>query len=345
MNKRALLAGLCERSGATGLMLAWKRRTAPSLLSVLTFHRVADVGPEYMFDDGVVETSPDELARQLAQIREHFTPVTMADVRSFVDGGHALPHNPVLVTFDDGYLDNFAVALPLLQRFGIAATFFIATDYITHRRVFWWDRVAYTIKASPRAALSLAYPTELALDLSSEKAKLAAIRAVLRVIKRTFGLELDSFLDQLAAAAGVVWNAALERRFADHLLMTWDHVRALRAGGMDVQSHTRTHRVLQTLPAEALAGEIAGSRAELERELDHPVYAISYPVGHTINDRSELRDALVAAGYRLGFTNATGAQSIRGKTIDRFNLSRMALDSHTPDSLFKAMLALPRVFD
>ena len=112
---------------------------------------------------------------------------------------------------------------------------------------------------------------------------------------------------------------------------------------MDVQSHTRTHRVLQTLSPERVVGELVGSRAELERELGERVVAVSYPVGHTINDRVDVRQAVEQAGYRVGFTNATGVQPMWG--IDRFNFKRISLAAHVPDSLFRAMLTLPMVFE
>ena len=345
MNKRMLLAEFCDRTGATELLFAFNRRTKARQLSVLTFHRVADIGPGYPFDDGVVDTSPSEFDRQLAIIRKHLNPVTLGEVRAFVETGAPLPTNPVLVTFDDGYLDNYTVALPLLRRHGIPATFFIASDYLTRRRMFWWDRIAYTIKASRRSTLSLMTPKPLELDIATPDAKAKSLRRVLRLVKTTYGLDLERFLDEVACAAAIPWSDEIERRLANELLMTWDHVRVLAAEGMEIQSHTRTHRVLQTLRPEELVEELDGSRADLERELGRPIYAVSYPAGHGIDGRPDgIRSALARAGYQLGFTNAAGAQSLRG-AIDRYNVKRIALDAHTPEPLFRAMLAMPAVFD
>ena len=193
--------------------------------------------------------------------------------------GGALPRNPVLVTFDDGDRDNFDVTLPILQRHGVTAVFFIATAYVTGRHLFWWDRLTYLVTCSRRARLALSYPRDLVLPLVTAGERAAAIGRVLRIVKTEVGLDLDRFLGAVAAAAGVVWTEALERTLADAALMTWDQVRALRRAGMDVQSHTRTHRVLQTLAPAQLRDELCGSKADLERELDAPVVAISYPRG------------------------------------------------------------------
>jgi peptidoglycan/xylan/chitin deacetylase (PgdA/CDA1 family) len=340
-----LLADLCDMTGATELLFALQRRTRPSRLPVLTFHRVLAAGPDYAFDDGVVDTDPLSFERQLAVIREHFSPVTLADVRSFLDADRPLPRNPVMITFDDGYLDNLHVALPLLRRHRVPATFFIATDYVTHRRVFWWDRIAHVVKSSRARTIALDYPWPVVLDVSSGASRAVTIRSLLRTVKRTVGLDLERFLDEVTRAAGVAWSAQRERRLADELLMSWDQIRTLEREGMAVQSHTRTHRILQTLTPESLVDELAGSRDDLERELGHRIDTISYPAGHVIGDRDDLRAALLAAGYTLGFTNTTGAQPVRGAYIDRLNFCRMGVDAHLPGPLFRAMLAMPTVFD
>src|SRR5262249_25015008 len=155
-----------------------------------------------------------------------------------------------LVTFDDGYRDNREMALPILMRHGVRATFFIATRYVTERRMFWWDRINYILRRSDRKAIAVDYPKRIALSL--EGGPEAAARTVLRIVKDTYGLDLDRLLDELAAGAGVEWSRDLETRLANELLMTWDDIRALRQSGQDVQSHTRSHRVLQTLPADEL---------------------------------------------------------------------------------------------
>ncbi len=342
MNVRVALANLCDKTGATEWMLGMRRRARSPWFHVLTFHRIAQIGAAYRFDDGVVDATPDELDQHLALLRKYADPIGLDDVARFYDGGR-LPNNPVLVTFDDGYRDNCEVALPILKRHGICATFFIATDYVTQRRVFWWDRLSYLVKRSLNDKLRVMYPRAMSLDVATPRARAIAIRDLLKLIKTTFGLDLERFLRELARAAAVPWDEALERRFADELVMSWDQVRALRAAGMSVQSHTRSHRVLQTLPSEDVLGELEGSRTDLERELDESIYAISYPAGHTIEDRADLRRALQTAGYKLGFTNATGAQPVE-EANDPYHVNRRPVDLHTSGAVFRAGLAAPSVF-
>jgi len=345
MNKRLLLAHLCESTGTTEALLAKRRRTNAAWLPILTFHRVHELerGVEYPFDEGVIDTDPRAFERQVEVIAKYFQPVGIDDVVRYFDGA-SLPAKPVLVTFDDGYRDNHEYALPILKRHGVRAVFFIATDYVTRRKLFWWDRINYVIKKSKRREIALEYPYARMLRLWPRDERRTTIEVLLRIVKSWIGLDLERFLLQLAAACGVELDAAVERALADEALMTWDHVRELRAAGMDVQSHTRTHRVLQTLDPSALADELLGSRQDLERELGEPITAISYPVGAPIAKIDAIRRALVTAGYKIGFTNQTGTVPL-GAGIDRFDVNRIALDRQTSDALFRAMLAMPIIFD
>jgi peptidoglycan/xylan/chitin deacetylase (PgdA/CDA1 family) len=163
---------------------------------------------------------------------------------------------------------------------------------------------------------------------------------LLRVVKNTPGLELERFLAQLSRALEVDWDEALERRLANELIMTWDEVRALRDAGMDVESHSRRHRVLETLDRSALEEDLAGSRADLERQLGRPVRAIAYPVGRPVAHLPHVRAALEAAGYVLGFNNVGPCTALR-PGVDRLDLGRIAVDRESSDAMVLGEAAIP----
>ncbi|NVB76951.1 MAG: polysaccharide deacetylase family protein [Kofleriaceae bacterium] len=344
MNKRLLVANVMEKIGATDALLALRRMAGFPYLPVVTFHRVLDPAKQapYLFDEGVVDSAPEEFERQIKTIGRFFTPIGTDDLAAAMAGAK-LPKNPILVTFDDGYKDNIEVALPIMKRHSVKAVFFIATQYLSRRRMFWWDRVNYLLKRSNSASLKLSYPNEIELPLDTPADRATAIRTALRIVKTHVGLDLEYFLELLAKAAGVAWNTRIDRDLAEAALMTWDQVRELRRAGMDIQSHTRTHRVLQTLDAGQLRDELQGSKEDLEEQLDAPITSISYPVGHRLVEREDIRKALDDAGYSLGFTNATGTHRMR-RDGDRYDVSRISLDYGTPDVLFRARLAAPFLF-
>jgi peptidoglycan/xylan/chitin deacetylase (PgdA/CDA1 family) len=336
MSKRRRLANLLYRSGALNAILAVRARASVPWLSTLTYHRFVNGNSGEPFDDGVVDVTIEGFDRQVSHLKRHFNVVGIDEICAFAAGGE-LPPNPVAITFDDGYLDAYEYALPILLKHECKAVFFIPTTFVSERRMYWWDRAAYFMKNATRRKIRIEYPFPLDIDLTGDRAR--EIHRVLRIIKHQ-SLDFQRFLDDLADAAGVPWNRDVESAFADRLLMTWDHVRALRDAGMDVQSHTRTHRVLQTLQVKELSDELAGSRIDLERELDCPVRSVAYPVGKPLDESSPIRTALTKSGYEVGFTNGTGPTPLWGDR-DPFNICRQTVEKNLSDAYLLSILAVP----
>jgi peptidoglycan/xylan/chitin deacetylase (PgdA/CDA1 family) len=334
--KRQRICMLLDQVGALELLLRMRRRST-SWLTVLTYHRVAR--PDgHRFDSDVIDVSPEAFDRQLELISRYFNVVTTKEVRDYFRGV-PLPKSPALITFDDGYRDNYEVALPLLRKRGLPATFFIASSFIEERKLFWWDRIAYVVKSSKKRRLALTYPDPIEVDLEDRD---EAQTRLLMLVKSHRGLDLPRLLEELDRSGGVHLSRDEERKMADRELMTWTEVRALRQAGMDVQSHTRHHRVLQTLEPKEIDEELRGGRADLEAALDAEVRAVSYPVGRPIADRPEIRRSIELAGFELGFSSATGVSPLI-RTLDPFDIRRLGMDYSLSEPLFRGMLAWPQL--
>jgi peptidoglycan/xylan/chitin deacetylase (PgdA/CDA1 family) len=323
------------RSGVLDVALKVRSKVRTPLVTVLTYHHVCDPPGDYPFDPDVADATPAQFRNHLETVARYFSVIDIATLCRALDG-EPLPPNPALITFDDGYRSCLEVAAPLLREVGVPAVFFISTSFTSERRLYWWERIAYLVRRTKASRVRLSYPGPVEIDFTAP----GASGHLVRTVKNTNGLDVERFLDELTAAAGVAWDVALERKLADELIMTWDQVRALRDLGMDIQSHTRRHRVLQTLAPEQLADELKGSRDDLERELGRPVRAIAYPVGRSIVDMPRIRDAVVAAGYQVGFTNASGATFLNGD-VDRFDVRRFAVDRDLSDAMFLGQMAIP----
>ena len=341
---RERVATLLHQSGALGAVMAVRRRVPVPTLGILTYHHVADDDPAYRFDPDVPDATPAQFRRQLEILARYCTPIGIDElVRALA--GAALPPNPVMVTFDDGYRSCHDTALPILRAVGVRATFFVSTSFISERRLYWWERIALILAEARRDTATLRYPRRVELDRRDP-----ALRGRLTLlVKVTDNLDIARFIDELAAAFGIAWTPELERHHADALIMTWDHVRALARDGMDVESHGKLHRVLETLDDPELADELAASRAELEAQLGRPVRAIAYPVGHQINHLPRLRGAVAAAGYRVGLTNKTGVNRLwpgalaSVLAVDPFNIRRLSTARGMSDAMYLAQVAVPRL--
>src|SRR5262252_433736 len=162
--KRKMVGVALSALGISSALLGLRRLTRTPWITVLTYHRVGPGPSVSRIDANVVTVSAEVFDRQLDFVKQHFDIVTVEDIVAAIDGGVTLPPSPLLITFDDGYRDNFDVALPLLRKHRLSATFFVATRFVDERRLFWWDRINYLLKASSRAKVELAYPYRTVLQ-------------------------------------------------------------------------------------------------------------------------------------------------------------------------------------
>lgn len=340
MSKREILARVLAASRATDLAMAVRGRLRLPWVPILTFHHIADLDAAYPFDRGVVDATPAQLRAWTERLCQWGTPLTLGELGRVLDGSWR-PRNPFMLTFDDGYASNAAVALPLFRALGVPATFFIASDFITSRTLFWWDRIAWCCRHARAAHFDIPLPPDGRL-LRVERGNPAHQRKLLRVIKDTPNIDVTGFLTMVGQRAGVDWDATRERELANQLLMTWDDIRSLGRAGMDIGSHTRSHRVLATVPEAELDSELRGSRADIETEIGRAVTAIAYPVGHSLAATPHIRSAVARAGYQFGFTNASGLLRVgSGSRSDRFELTRLATEQTMSDASVFAQCAWP----
>jgi peptidoglycan/xylan/chitin deacetylase (PgdA/CDA1 family) len=332
-------------AGALQMLMQLRRYApVPSPISILCYHHVAVEDRAYPYDPGVADAEPKQFRRQMETLARYGTPIGIDELIRALDG-QPLPKNPVMVTFDDGYRSCHDVALPILRAVGMRATFFVPTGYIKDRKLFWWERIALILSQGRRRIAKLTFPRPFEIDRGNPSAH----RVLGDLIKNTRNLDIKRFIDELAEAFGLPWDDAIEAEHADNLIMSWDHVRALARAGMDVESHTRWHRVLQTLDDGLLRDELAGSKADLEAQLGRPVRAIAYPVGRRIAHVKRIRNAVLAAGYQLGVTNASGATRIwpapfsEMMPTDRYDISRLSTDRVMSDAMYFAQIAMPQL--
>ena len=285
---------------------------ASARLTVLIFHRVT-AQPDPLFPSEVDARRFDQL---LGWLKRWFAVLPLDQAAQRLRAG-TLPARAAAITFDDGYADNATVALPLLQRHGLASTFFIATGFIDGGRM-WNDTVIEAIRRSavprldldglgPAATLSLGQ-----LAIGSAAQQRAAVDAVIGRIKYLPADERALVVAQIAERS----RAALP----DDLMMSSAQLKALRAGGMQLGAHTVTHPILASLDDAGAEREIAGSRRWLEQLLGEPISLFAYPNGKPGADYGE-RDAAIVR--RLGFDAAVStAPGAAGAGTDPFQLPR-----------------------
>ena len=277
-------------------------------LTVLIFHRVL-AAPDALF--------PDEVdARRFEQIcswvRQWLDVMPLADAVRRLRAG-TLPARAAAITFDDGYRDNHDVALPILQRHGLCATFFVATGY-TAGACMWNDVVIESLRKSllPRLDLASAADGLPAVELGCPAQRRHAIDAVLRQLKYRPVPERDAAVARISRLAGVAEPA--------HVMMSAQQLVAMRRAGMQIGAHTVSHPILATLARADARAEIAQSKQFLEHLLGEPVPLFAYPNGKpAIDFNAESSDIVRELGFEAAVTTCPGAAS---HATDPFSIPR-----------------------
>ena len=331
MNRKELMSLVADRSGLNRLLRyggTWHG------LLVLNYHRIGDPRQSPL-DHGLWSALPEDFESQVAFLVRHFDVVSVNDLDEVTrqpDGRF------VLLTFDDGYIDNYTHAYPTLRKFGCPATFFVATGFIDRPRMSWWDEIAWMVRSSPRDRLE---PSEWnpRVILFDEPAREMAVRHLLRIYKALRPSATDQFLDHLADATD---SGRCPPDTAHKEWMTWEMIREMRDGGMTFGGHTETHPILASLDPDQQQMEIDAGLNRLEAELGPRPLAFSYPVGQHDSFNEITRACLTDAGIRWAFSYYGGY--CRFPIHDPYDIPRVAVERDIDMPQFHSITSCPQLF-
>lgn len=328
--KRELLAHLCSRTGITRLLETLPQRRT---LIILNYHRIGNAD-ETLFDSGVFSATEEQFDSQVAYLKRRFHMATLEEVFAMM-GGDAPHGTSVLITFDDGYLDNYTLAFPILRSNGVQAVFFLPTAFIGTGKLPWWDIIAYIIKRSVKHRIHLEYPEPENFDLVVDGGKRVSME-ILRRFTQPAVKDPERFLADLERECEV----ARPESGAERCFLNWDEARDMQQHGMAFGSHTHSHEILTKLSPELQREEVRYSREVLERELKRRVDTLAYPVGLKHCFSGETIRALKDTGYRAAFSFYGGSN--RTGEIQPFDIRRYGVADQSY-GLFRLQSALGAV--
>lgn len=282
------------RGGALRGAVALLDRVAGPRLSVLIFHRVVHE-PDPLFPHELHARRFDAL---MAEVASGFQVFTVGEAHVLWARG-ALPYRALAITFDDGYADNADVALPILQRHGLRATFFIASGFLDGGRM-WNDAVIETLRSTRRDHVELSELGLGRLPLSTLAERRAAIDAVLPVIKYRPIAARARALELLAESCG-------HPTLPSDMMMSSGQVKGLHAAGMEIGGHTVRHPILTETGDEEAFAEIRDGRICLQQLTGAAVDVFAYPNGRPRRDYDARHvDMVRRAGFRCAVSTAPG---------------------------------------
>jgi peptidoglycan/xylan/chitin deacetylase (PgdA/CDA1 family) len=307
VGKRVLTAALYY----SGLLRLWLAIALRRKAVVLMYHRVltAEERARSASHPALI-VDRETFARQMAALRRYLVVLSVTELAERLASGAPIPDGACIITFDDGWRDNFTNALPILRQHQLPALVFLPANFIGGTRVFWQETMVHLLTRALRAvragdAVAARIPARLEpfgldflLSVADEDLRDAIFRAVDR-LKRTDPARVSTLIGDLAADLGV----ALDDFAAVDGFMNWEQVREMAQHDVTFGGHGAEHRLLTYVSPDEARAEIGASRAMMAARFADTVPTFSYPNGFFT---PEIADEVRSSGYRLAFTTDRG---------------------------------------
>jgi peptidoglycan/xylan/chitin deacetylase (PgdA/CDA1 family) len=292
---------------------------------VLMYHRVltSEERTKTGSHPGIV-VDRETFVRQMAVLKRRFHVLTIGEFASRMERRIPFDDSSCLITFDDGWSDNFTHALPILHQYGLPAVVFLPVNFIGGRRLFWQERLTHLVvqavmqvRSDPqrrerfRESLA-AVRLDSLLDLPDHDPRFAIMEAV-RQQKKLAASVIDGSVATLADELGF---QADEQDDTDGF-MTWEQIAHMSQQGIAFGGHGAEHRLLTVLSTDEARDEIHTAKDVIDNRLKEKVLTFSYPNGNWSPDVAKL---VKESGYRMAFTTQSGFVNCED---DRFTVRRV----------------------
>jgi peptidoglycan/xylan/chitin deacetylase (PgdA/CDA1 family) len=305
--KQVLAHGLVGTGGWSAVLRAWARQDATV---VLTYHRVLEKAePPLDYSQPGMVVTVDTFERHMAFLERTFDIVPLGALLGAEARRGRRPR--CVITFDDGWRDNYELALPVLRKRRLPATIYLTTDFIGTERVFWHTELIHLLlsgrcSAVFRDAQTLsAYPQAVGDCLrrcgdGAGVPAVADIDALIEALKASCDEDrIHGLIGALIRTAGLSRPLFPGRRF----FLDWDQVREMSAHGFEIGSHGCTHRIMTRLSVDEARQELMASKAEIERRVGRGVEHFAFP---NEDANTTLIELTAQAGYRTACIGRAG---------------------------------------
>jgi peptidoglycan/xylan/chitin deacetylase (PgdA/CDA1 family) len=280
-NTRRYLSNLIDNGGA-----------------IFLYHRVIDLKN----DPQMLAVSPDNFYDHVKYLKENFELLNIEDFYSLLQSRATLPKRSVILTFDDGYADNFYQALPILESLNVQALFYISTSKLNSPFEMWWDdleRIFLTALPLPQQLKLKIESKEYSFLTNTEEDRIKVYHQLHVLLKYCKVDERDQLVSSLSD-----WASADYHGRQSNLMMTSEEVKNMNSSASAViGAHTHNHPALSILNYEEQLNEMQQSKAILESIIGKKVVHFSYPFGSRSDYNEDSMRAAKAAGFKMVCAN------------------------------------------
>ena len=287
------------------------RRNVKPQVTIIMYHRVDTSKEDWSVD--AIDTSIFE--KQIKYLKKTHEIYSLENLAQDLLEKKKLPKRLAVLTFDDGYKDNYTNAFPILKKYKIPATIFLTTDHIETDKLFWWDKLGYILLNLKNKEIHLKDFGVIKPSLLKNNSKyfdgiMIKFNAYSEEKKHNFIEELEKIL-----------NEDIPKEIGKNKTLTWDEVKEMSENNINFGAHTVNHPILTNISLKQAELEISQSKKDIEKRLNKPITTFSYPNGLASDYNTEIIDLLKKYGFTCAVTRIPN--TINSKT-SLFELGRVS---------------------
>lgn len=306
----------------------WLRLLRRRWATIVFYHRFSE-------KDEPFKLRADHFEHQIRFFKKQYNIVSLLQYEKALGGEFALPDNPLILTIDDGYWDNYHVAFPILKQYNIPATIFLTTDFIDKKYWLWSNKLEYVLKNSKSDTFSFEVNgTIMDLRVGSFQQWHQSQLSLFNALRCLADEEKNQILEDLANKIGVIVPAETQDDFQP---LTWQEVKIMHQAGIEFGSHSKSHAILSRVPEQQLFDELEGSKKIIENAIQQNITSFCYPNGQPEDYSDNVMKALKIAGYRCAVTTIRGLNPPPDKA-QPFELKRVSASTTDPVLLSRQLL-------
>ena len=298
------------------MYMYFRKKLLGSHMVIFVYHRVCPEEERTLF----ANICPEEFEKQLRYLKKYFHIYSLENLVNVLNDHHSnykKLENIAVVTFDDGYRDNYIYAYPILKKYKMPATIFLTSDNIGKDSLFWWDKIRYIIYHSKKESVNIANLGSFSLD--NNKKKLECIHYLVNRFKNMPSKLRNKYILDLQNKC----NVSIPSGIGKKLILSWDEIREMNENGISFGAHTLSHANLINLNLEEAKNEIVQSKAMIEDKLKSEIISFAYPYGSRFYN-CDIMKLVQNAGY-LCAVKTTGEIIDQSKSYNPYGLPRFSV--------------------
>lgn len=290
--------------------------------TILMYHRVLNLehSRENHLPAGMV-TLESTFDKQMKYLKENFNVISLETLIACLKDKKNVPPHSVVLTFDDGWRDNYLWAFPILRKYNLTATIFLSTDYIDTSKMFWFQAVNFILASqilTPQKITEILnrfeqIPPE---DKRSIVQSFAFVDLFIERLKRIKPDLQENIIKEMIKESNLRLNGINRRRW----MLDWGEIKEMGENQISFGSHGHSHRILSYLDLTEIKKELSQSKTVIEEKTKGLVNSFAYPNG---DFTFQIKELVKESGYLCAC--AVGKTEKKWDEIDLFALPRVGI--------------------